>query len=104
MTFQNEKDAFFKKSIDSTVVRNITDAEGHYIVCGDVSYFPDDVKTSCKLCATPLVHRPHVPKNAAPICLPCAMIEDKAGGGLGEHILTPATIKELQDYLKSQKS
>jgi hypothetical protein len=42
-----------------------------FVVCGPVSYFPDDVHTTCAWCQAPIVHRPHVPKTPVKICLAC---------------------------------
>lgn len=41
-----------------------------YVVCGDVSNFPDDVHTRCS-CGAAIVHRPYAPKKPPKICLNC---------------------------------
>jgi hypothetical protein len=45
--------------------------QADFVVCGPVSYFPDDVHTTCAFCATPIVHRPHAPVLPPKICFEC---------------------------------
>lgn len=45
-----------------------------FVVCGPTSYFPDDVKTVCAQCRTPIVHRPHAPKRPPKVCMTCAVM------------------------------
>jgi len=40
-------------------------------VCGPVSYFADDVHTTCG-CGAPIVHRPYVSAEAIKVCIGCA--------------------------------
>ncbi|WP_448208143.1 hypothetical protein [Azospirillum sp. sgz302134] len=35
------------------------------------SPFRDDVRASCMCCGRAVRHRPHVPKGAKPMCMPC---------------------------------
>lgn len=52
--------------------------EADAVVCGDISYFPDDVKTTCAWCKKKIVHRPHVPKRPPKVCISCMVLLSKA--------------------------
>ena len=43
-----------------------------YLICAPTGHFADDVADRCATCDAPIVHRPHAPPNAVPICLECA--------------------------------
>ena len=49
-----------------------------FVICGPVSFFDDDVHTTCAHCAAPIVHRPDVPKTPAKICLDCFKLQAEA--------------------------
>lgn len=49
-------------------------AKATYVVCGNESHFPDDVKAICALCQADVVHRPYVPDGPMKICLDCFMV------------------------------
>ena len=44
-----------------------------FVVCGPISYYPDDVHTLCSACGSPIVHRPYVPAKPPKICIPCVL-------------------------------
>lgn len=43
-------------------------------VCGNVSFFADDVHGVCSGCGTAIVHRPHIPKRPPKVCMDCALV------------------------------
>lgn len=43
-------------------------------VCGNVSFFADDVRGACSSCSAPIVYRPHVPTRPAKVCMECALV------------------------------
>lgn len=43
-----------------------------YLVCASTGHFADDVPARCAACDAAIVHRPHVPAHAVPICARCA--------------------------------
>jgi hypothetical protein len=49
------------------------------VVCGETSYFADDVRTVCSSCRATVFHRPHVPARPPRLCLACflAMVGPK---------------------------
>ena len=48
------------------------------VICGDVSCFPDDVRSLCATCGAGLVHRPTAPVRPPKICLACAIRRARA--------------------------
>jgi hypothetical protein len=42
-----------------------------WVVCAEVSYFADDVHTTCSACRRPVVHRWYAPKTPPKICARC---------------------------------
>ena len=49
-----------------------------FVVCGPVSYFGDDIHTTCALCGAAIVHRPYVPVTPLKICVGCMLAKAKA--------------------------
>ena len=45
------------------------------------TYFPDDVRTNCADCGTPIRHRPHVPRRPQKVCPACASCPVQAPEG-----------------------
>ncbi len=43
-----------------------------FVICGPMSFFPDDVRLSCSNCGETIYHRPYVPKRPTKICMKCA--------------------------------
>lgn len=71
------------------------------VVCGPVSYFRDDVRTTCARCWAPIVHRPHVPADYERVCLSCAVSDLRAARSRGQPLessMTPETVRELRLY------
>jgi hypothetical protein len=54
--------------------------EAAMTVCGNVSYFADDVRGECAGCGAPLVFRPHMPARPPKLCLDCALLFVRAQG------------------------
>ena len=69
-----------------------------YLMCGPDSAFADDVHTTCATCGTPIVHRPHVPLDAVPMCLPCTLAALAADGGTPRFQVTEDTLREVALY------
>jgi hypothetical protein len=44
------------------------------VVCGQNSYFPDDVWTTCEGCGRAICHRPYAPLLPKKVCLRCAAL------------------------------
>lgn len=60
----------------------VSDAEAEavdFVVCGPISYFSDDIHTTCAFCGTPIVHRPNAPSGPPKVCMPCAIETAKRG-------------------------
>lgn len=47
--------------------------QADFVVCAPVSYFADDVHTTCAYCQTPIVHRPYAPVTPTKICFRCML-------------------------------
>ena len=69
-----------------------------FVICGPDSFFKDDVKTFCTLCAAPIVHRPHAPKKAQKICLRCGS-EMMRGDESPVIMTTEQSLKEAKAYI-----
>jgi predicted nucleic-acid-binding Zn-ribbon protein len=66
------------------------------IICGDTSFFEDDIKTKCSSCNTNIVHRPHMPKDIKKLCIRCGFEEMSK-----QEQVTIAVTKETQEELKA---
>jgi hypothetical protein len=44
-----------------------------FIVCGDASYFPDDVRALCGGCGRVVFHRPYLPTDKPRVCFRCVI-------------------------------
>ena len=71
-----------KARIGGIDVELVTEAEAEavdVVVCGEASFFADDVRTVCGSCGATVFHRPHVPVRPPKLCLACflAMIGPK---------------------------
>jgi hypothetical protein len=43
------------------------------VVCGSLSFFPDDVRTTCSGCGATVFHRPYAPKMPPKVCITCML-------------------------------
>jgi len=68
-----------------------------YIVCGNQSYYSDDVWDKCCECGDKVVHRPHAPKDVKKICLKCVMFMNDSQP---EIHMTEETKKDVDEFLK----
>jgi hypothetical protein len=48
------------------------------VVCGNTSFFADDVRATCSGCGAAIVHRPYVPKTPPKICHQCFVTAARA--------------------------
>ena len=73
--------AFFTAAgIRAEVVTTEEAAQATFVICGPVSYFPDDVHTLCAYCGAGIVHRPYIPAGPTKICMAC-MVKTTQGQG-----------------------
>lgn len=76
------------------------------LICSPASYFADDVATSCGGCDAPVFHRPHVPREAVPLCIACGgawLAAEAAGGTPAVLQLTPETVREVELFRAAPK-
>lgn len=70
------------------------------LICGPLSFFPDDVAAVCADCGGAIVHRPHVPPGLVRVCVRCAEARLAAEAGAGAtprtFAVTPETVLELE--------
>ena len=62
--------------IPMTVVSDAAAEEADMVVCMPADFpspFDDNVKAPCAQCGQPIIHRPHVPKRPAKVCISCAL-------------------------------
>ena len=59
--------------IDIRVATNDECDAVELVICGNVSHFTDDVRTSCAACGAAIVHRPYVPARPPKVCMSCAV-------------------------------
>ena len=64
------------------------------MLCGPVSYYPDDIVTQCHFCKTKIVHRPHAPQGLMKTCIACGMEKLQ---GEKEFVMTDKTADEVSD-------
>jgi len=70
-----------------------------FLMCGPISSFADDVHTTCATCGTPIVHRPHAPADAVPMCMGCTLEAMAAEDGPpGRFVVTEETRREVALY------
>lgn len=70
------------------------------------SPFTDNVKTNCRMCGAPIIHRPHLPEKGVPHCLACAQAifqEEREAGEETKIFVTRRTVDEVLEYLDSEK-
>lgn len=67
----------------------------HFVVCGSVSHFGDDVFTNCSRCHASICHRPHTPKKPSKICITCFVVTTDPNTTLCR--TTPAMAEELKE-------
>jgi len=51
--------------------KNMEEVKLDYYICGDRSYFPDDIKLRCSKCKKIVYARPYYPRNSKIICIEC---------------------------------
>lgn len=71
-----------------------------YMVCGNQSFYPDDVWDKCSKCDAKIVHRPHMPKDVKKICLKCTMFMNDSQP---EIHMTEETKQDLREYFAKEK-
>jgi len=53
------------------VRKNLEEVGMDYYICGNTSYFSDDVKRKCCKCKKNVSVRPYYPRNTKLICISC---------------------------------
>lgn len=48
-------------------------AHAEFMICGTVSFFADDVQTTCSACQRHIYHRPYMPLNLTKLCVYCVV-------------------------------
>lgn len=59
-----------------TVVSDAAAEKAEMVVCMPADFqspFSDNLVAACAQCGTAIIHRPHVPKRPAKVCIHCAM-------------------------------
>lgn len=69
------------------------------LVCGPRSYFADDVEACCSFCGATVYHRPHAPKAAKRMCIPCSLPHMKLDTKV---VVTRRTASEVQLYFAAK--
>ncbi len=65
------------------------------VVCGQHSYFADDVRTTCAICSRPIVRRPwHDAQRCQFQCVPCSADEIRKHGVTAD----PRSVAEADLY------
>jgi hypothetical protein len=59
--------------LKAEVVSDAECARADFVVCAPVSYFGDDVHTTCAFCGAAIVHRPYMPSGPPKICVACML-------------------------------
>jgi hypothetical protein len=77
--------------------RNIATVTYVLVLRADVpSPFTDNVRAVCSRCHSDVLHRPHIPTPSTLICLQCYPDVVAESGDDVDHVITTATILELQ--------
>jgi hypothetical protein len=73
------------------------------LVCAATGHFADDVPAHCATCGRSIVHRPHAPADAVPMCEGCAAAAVAADPTPPTIGITEETLREVLLYRATTK-
>lgn len=80
--------------------------DAELVVCMRVTNplkYPDNLIAPCSKCMMMCQHRPHNPKHVKIICMECVMMA-KDGNEIIDALVTPETVREVQDYMRRKQN